>query len=613
MRIKSLLVAMVAGTVVVGGPGIAGAQPVRELYQRALGKDEALRTAVAAGDRSPEPKEFRDTIVAYELVVRRYPKSGYCDDALLKGAALARLANERFGDSRDKRTAVRLLKTLVDRYPTSPLVAGARAEIDRLDPFSQAAGPMPHSPATLGAGGAPAVRPSAGAPPEAPTAAAPQAEAVVLRSITRTVLPGTIRISLELDREILFDQARIDNPSRVFVDLRGTTPAPKLVDAVFNYTGDLVKQIRVGRHPGRTTRVVMDAEGVVRYSVFTLYQPFRLVIDCERPTHPSTAAPPPPPSSVPKPVVTFLPSRTTPRVEVLARVGLPTVASRRLEMPPAPGLVTTEMLLDSPPPIQAKATAPPSATPPSIPSANRRGGYSLARQLGLGVSRIVIDPGHGGHDPGAKIKGLTEADIALDIGLRLSKLLGKEPGVEVVLTRKRNVFVPLEQRTAIANRENADMFVSIHVNANANPSAHGIETFFLNFASNPEAAAVAARENTVSGQSMHNLNDIVKAIALNNKLDESRDLATQVQDAMVARAKTSNKTVRDLGVKQAPFVVLVGASMPSVLAEVSFITNRQEAQLLKTTAYRQRLAEALLDGIRKYQRSLKGTQTTAPQ
>jgi N-acetylmuramoyl-L-alanine amidase len=613
MRIKSLLVAMVAGAVLLGGPGIAGAQPVREIYQRALGKDEALRTAVAAGDRSPTPKEFRDTIVAYELVVRRYPKSGYSDDALLKAAALARLANERFGDSRDKRTAVRLLKALVDQYPTSSLVAGARAELERLDPLSQSRGPMPHSPATLGAGSVPAMRPSAAGPTEAPPAVAPAADAVVLRSITRTVLPGTIRISLELDREILFEQARIENPSRVFVDLRSTTPAPKLVDAVFSYTDDLVKQIRVGRHPGRTTRVVMDAEGVARYSVFTLYQPFRLVIDCERTTEPSTAAPPAPPPSMPNPVVAVLPSRTIPRVEVLARVGLPDVAPRRIERPAVPELVTTEMLLDTPPPIPARPTAPPSASAPSLPSANRRGGYSLARQLGLGVSRIVIDPGHGGRDPGAKIKGLTEADVALDIALRLSKLLDKAPGVEVVLTRKRNVFVPLEQRTAIANREHADMFVSIHINANSNPNARGIETFFLNFASNPEAAAVAARENTVSGQSMHALNDIVKAIALNNKLDESRDLATQVQDAMVARIRSSNKTVRDLGVKQAPFVVLVGASMPSILAEVSFITNKQEAQLLKTTAYRQRLAEALLEGIRKYQRSLKGAQTTAPQ
>ncbi|MBI1876019.1 MAG: N-acetylmuramoyl-L-alanine amidase [Acidobacteria bacterium] len=608
---KHLLFAMVAGAVLVARPAPAGGQPARELYQRAVGKDEALRTAVAAGDRSPAAKEFRDTIGAYEVVVRRYPKSGYSDNALLKAAALARLANERFGDARDRRTAVRLLRTLVDQYPTSSLVAGARTELEGLAPASQSTGPMPRSPSTLGATPAPAPRPGAAVPTVGPPA--PPADTVVLRSVTRTVLPGTIRISLELDREVLFEQARIDHPSRVFVDLKGTTPGPKLVDAVFTYTDDLVRQIRIGRHPGRTTRVVMDAEGIAKYSLFTLYQPFRLVIDCERTMQPSVGAPPRPLAYVPKPVAAAVPSRPIPRAEVLARVGLPTVLPRSIQIPAPPELVTTQMLLDSPPPIQARATAPPSVSAPSLPSANRRGGYSLARQLGLGVSRIVIDPGHGGHDPGAKIRGLTEADVALDIALRLSKLLDKEPGVEVVLTRKKNEFIPLEQRTAIANRENADMFVSIHVNANSNPTAHGIETFFLNFASNPEAAAVAARENTVSGQSMHNLNDIVKAIALNNKLDESRDLATQVQDAMVKRAKSSNKTVRDLGVKQAPFVVLVGASMPSILAEVSFITNRQESQLLKTTAYRQRLAEALMDGIRKYQRSLKGTQTTALQ
>ncbi|MBI4475737.1 MAG: N-acetylmuramoyl-L-alanine amidase [Acidobacteria bacterium] len=264
-----------------------------------------------------------------------------------------------------------------------------------------------------------------------------------------------------------------------------------------------------------------------------------------------------------------------------------------------------------PAPIPSKAAAPPVVTTPPGPVAKPGGGYSLARQLGLGASRIVIDPGHGGRDPGAKIRGLTEADVVLDISLRLERLLKKERGVEVVLTRRRNVFVPLERRTAAANRESADLFVSIHVNANASPNARGIETFFLNFASNAEAAAVAARENQGSGQAMHNLNDIVKAIALNNKLAESRDLATIVQDAMVRKVRATNRNVRDLGVKQAPFVVLIGAAMPSVLAEVSFITNRQEAQLLRTSAYRQRLAEALFDGIRRYQRSLKSAQTTA--
>ena len=153
----------------------------------------------------------------------------------------------------------------------------------------------------------------------------------------------------------------------------------------------------------------------------------------------------------------------------------------------------------------------------------------MARQLGLGVSRVVIDPGHGGHDPGALGKGLNEADLVLDVALRLEKLLAKEPGLEVTLTRRTNIYIPLEERTAIANRLNADLFISIHANASRNTAASGVETYFLSFASSPEAEAVAARENSASEREMHHLPDIIKAIALNNKLDESRDLAGMVQ------------------------------------------------------------------------------------
>jgi N-acetylmuramoyl-L-alanine amidase len=223
----------------------------------------------------------------------------------------------------------------------------------------------------------------------------------------------------------------------------------------------------------------------------------------------------------------------------------------------------------------------------------------------------VIDPGHGGHDPGAQTKGLHEADLVLDVALRLQKLLLKTPGVEVVLTRNTDVFVPLEERTAIANREGADLFLSIHANASRNPTARGVETYFLNFASNPDAEAVAARENSASGQSMHALPDLVKAITLNNKLDESRDFATFVQRSMVDHLASGSKGVRDLGVKQAPFVVLIGAGMPSILAEISFITHAQEGRMLKTGAYRQKIAEALLDGLRQYQHSLKSVKAAS--
>src|SRR4029079_2166578 len=247
------------------------------------------------------------------------------------------------------------------------------------------------------------------------------------------------------------------------------------------------------------------------------------------------------------------------------------------------------------------------------PAHNVAGGLSMARQLGLGVSRIVIDPGHGGHEPGAMACGTSEAELVLDLALRVEKLLTAVPGVEVVLTRRTDDFVPLQERTAIANRESADLFLSIHGNANPSALVRGVETYFLNFANPETAAAVAARENASSGQTMATLPDVVKTIALNNKLDESRDFATYVQRSMIDKLRTTDKTTRDLGVKQAPFVVLVGAAMPSVLAEVSFLTNPQEAKLLKSSAYRQRIAQALFDAVRTYQASLKKAPSIAQQ
>jgi N-acetylmuramoyl-L-alanine amidase len=262
-------------------------------------------------------------------------------------------------------------------------------------------------------------------------------------------------------------------------------------------------------------------------------------------------------------------------------------------------------------PVDPKVDPAPVPPPPAAAAVTSRGAYSLARQVGAGVSRIVIDPGHGGHDPGAISNGVREAELVLDIAQRLERLLLQKPGFDVVLTRRTNEFIPLEERTAIANREGGDVFLSIHANAGRNTAARGIETYFLNFATNPAAEAVAARENATSAQTMGTLPALVRAIALNNKLAESRELASILQTAMIRRLRAQNSGVKDLGVKQAPFVVLIGAQMPSVLAEISFVTNRSEASLLKQPAYRQQIAQALCDAIIRYQGSLKKT-TTPP-
>ncbi|MCX6539374.1 MAG: N-acetylmuramoyl-L-alanine amidase [Acidobacteria bacterium] len=280
------------------------------------------------------------------------------------------------------------------------------------------------------------------------------------------------------------------------------------------------------------------------------------------------------------------------------------------EYPASPFIPRVEEKLDHLVAPEGATTAPArsaaaAGSPPATPATNSRGGYSIARQLGLRVGRVVIDPGHGGSDPGALGADISEAAITLDIALKLEALLAQATGVDVVLTRRSDVYVGLQERTAIANRDGADLFVSIHVNANRDRSIQGIETFLLNFASTPGAAAVAARENAGSTTTMSRLDTMVKQIALTNKLDESRDLAAQLQAALVKRLRGTDKGLRNLGVKQVPFVVLIGASMPSVLVEVAFLTNRHEGQLLATKAYRQRIAESLSDGVTRYLRSLK--------
>jgi N-acetylmuramoyl-L-alanine amidase len=349
---------------------------------------------------------------------------------------------------------------------------------------------------------------------------------------------------------------------------------------------------------------VLDAAGVSSYSVYALYNPYRLVVDCARTPAVAVAA------------LTTVPPRTLPRFLASRRIDIEW--GRRLPLRRARATLLLNAARagadgDGLVAIGTTLAADYVELPAAPPARNGNGGFSIARQLGLSVSRIVIDPGHGGHDPGAQGRGVTEAELVLDVAQRLEALLRKTPGVEVILTRNSDDFVPLPERTAIANREGADLFLSIHANASSHASARGIETYFLNFATNLSAAAVAARENAASGQSMAALPDFVKAIALNNKLDESRDFATEVQRAMLDRLRGSNRSIKDLGVKQAPFVVLIGAAMPSVLAEISFVTNPQEAKLLKSSAYRQRIAEALLAAIRKYQTSLRNVTAVAHQ
>jgi N-acetylmuramoyl-L-alanine amidase len=235
------------------------------------------------------------------------------------------------------------------------------------------------------------------------------------------------------------------------------------------------------------------------------------------------------------------------------------------------------------------------------------GDRSLIRALGLKIGKIVIDPGHGGHDTGTiGPHGLYEKDLVLDVSKRLGKLLESRLGAEVVFTRRDDTFIPLETRTSIANQEEADLFVSVHANSSHDPDARGVETYYLNFTSSPEALEVAARENAASDKSIHELQDLVKKIALKEKIDESREFASDVQKSLHSGLAAKSSGVRDRGVKKAPFVVLIGANMPSILAEISFISNPGDEKRLRSADYRQRIAESLYHGISSYVNGLGG-------
>lgn len=553
-------------------PAVATAQTATVLYQRATTLEATVR-------KNPTLANVRAAVAAYEQIVLRHPRSGYSDDALWNGAELARFGWEQFKQDTDRKTSERLYSWLRREYPTS---AKAKLVAVQLTALRTAPAKPPSRPALTAPAGPAVAAPS--------TPAAPSGPLAQVRGVTVAPLPRGERVIIELDREVPFSSERIGNPSRVFFDLKGVTFAGSVQTRAEELSGSRLKGVRLGHQSGQVARVVIEVTDTAKHSVFQMYHPYRLVIDLESPSGNTPTAPSSGPAASPTPA-------TPPATPVAAQSSGPSA---------------------SPTPAAAPSTPPtmpptPPANAPSIgPASTTSGGdYTLARQLGLGVSRIVIDAGHGGNDPGAKANGVEEAELTLDIALRVEKLLKQQPGMQVILTRRTDVFIPLEERTEIANREGADLFLSIHANAARRATAKGVETYFLNFATNPEAEAVAARENATSGKSMGNLPKLVQQITLNTKVKESREFAQMVQTSLIRGLRAQNKTVTDLGVKQAPFVVLIGAQMPSVLAEISFVTNKAEANLLKSESYKQRIAQSLADAVLKYQASLKKITTVA--
>jgi N-acetylmuramoyl-L-alanine amidase len=309
----------------------------------------------------------------------------------------------------------------------------------------------------------------------------------------------------------------------------------------------------------------------------------------------------PPPVASPQPTPTPPSARNVPKLDQSAAVKIepPPVARPQPTITPEPAHGTP------------KPAHPAAASPEETALAAKRdshGDRSLIRALGLKIDRVVIDPGHGGHDTGTiGPTGLMEKDLVLDVARRLGVLVTARLGSEVVFTRSDDTFIPLEERTRIANEKKADLFLSIHANSSQTARIAGSETFYLNFTTSTDALEVAARENAASQTSIHELQTLVQKIALNEKVQESRELAGIIQQALYTNL-ARNRSLKNRGIKKAPFVVLIGAQMPSVLAEIAFLSNPRDEGFLKRQDYRQKIAEALFRGISQYEEALSHLQ-----
>jgi len=353
-------------------------------------------------------------------------------------------------------------------------------------------------------------------------------------------------VVLDLQDQVQYEAHRLSNPDRIFFDLRDTSLSPELIGKTVEVGDALLHRIRVAQPVPGTTRVVLETKGNSNFSVSLEPNPYRLVMQVRKI------------GANPKGAVNLFPGSETEKSKLAIVI-------------PPPGKED----------LQLRARVP--------------------------KMRIVVDAGHGGWDLGTVgRRGLLEKDVVLEIGQRLGKLLESRLGAEVVYTRKDDTFIPLETRTAIANQEQADLFVSIHANSSRDPNARGVETYYLNFTSSADALEVAARENAVSEKSIHELGDLVKKIALKEKIEESHEFASNVQEALHSGLAAKSPGLRNRGVKKAPFIVLIGANMPSILAEISFVSNPGDEAKLQTPEYRQRIAESLYRGIAKYVNGLSG-------
>ncbi len=635
-------------------------QRVLDAYRRVyLGAPSAAKadpSVVAVGQlleemgrRFSDDALLRAAIHQYEFLRRQYPGSKARFDALFR---IGEIYKE---DLHDEQQADAAFREFLRRYPRNPLAVEARKALTA--PVQQASLKSKDSGKDAKASDTESDDDLADDSGQESSRVEPAAKPARVTGIRHWSTPEYTRVAIDLDQGVKYNSQRIDNPDRVFFDLLNTKLDRELINRTFDVDDGFLKKIRISQFkPGRT-RVVLETDEFTDFSASLRANPSRLIVDIHNKDIHNTdvhnisvhnqqvpdkvAADP----SALNAATEDEPAVVETKAETRNPGGRTTVVN-------GDGVKKTIVDADDDDDSKVKETSvkdtlkkldPPEIEPTSKtssrpattrriesgPSRNKRkssaadvdvreaqptasGDRSLIRALGLKIGKIVIDPGHGGHDTGTiGPNGLEEKDLVLDVSRRLGKLLQTRLGAEVVYTRKDDTFIPLETRTSVANQEGADLFVSVHANSSHDPDARGVETYYLNFTSSPDALEVAARENAVSEESIHQLQDLVKKIALKEKIEESREFATDVESSLHSGLAAKSPGLRDRGVKKAPFIVLIGANMPSILAEISFVSNPSDERRLRTSDYRQRIAESLYRGIAQYVSGLSGVKVAS--
>jgi N-acetylmuramoyl-L-alanine amidase len=634
----------------------------RRIYLGAPTAGRADPSAVAAaqmteemGRRFDDSDALRSAIQQYEFLRREYPGSKFRFDALFRIGEIYK------DDLHDKKNADATFEEFLRRYPRNQFAEAARQALvelaqplpsRRLQKEARAAG---KDSKTLKSSPDPDLASDEVEPDKTEAAEPTPSRPSRVIGIRHWSTPEYTRVAIDLEQGVKFESQRIESPDRIFFDLLNADLDPKLAGRTFDVGDGLLKDIRTAQFKAGRARVVLDLDELSEFDAALLDNPPRLIIDIHN--KPISAAATNARSIADR--ETSLEKRVSDpiadRGEALsAEKGSIEKSARRNSVVLSNGVKKTIVEADSDGPEQADTVTqgsnkdvakpesvdtekikPASAGAISSLSSDRAksnskrksatadfdmreaqptasGDRSLIRALGLKIGKIVIDPGHGGHDTGTiGPTGLEEKDLVLDVSRRLGKLLQTRLGAEIIYTRKDDTFIPLETRTAIANQEAADLFVSVHANSSHDPDARGVETYYLNFTSSPEALEVAARENAVSEKSIHELQDLVKKIALKEKIEESQEFAADVQRSLHSGLAAKSPGQRDRGVKKAPFIVLIGANMPSILAEISFLSNPGDEHRLETADYRQKIAESLYRGIAKYVSGLSGVKVAS--